>query len=93
MEVTIKGPVDENGLVMNIADLKVIIQDKVLSKLDHRNLDEQVEYFKDHTSTAENIAVFIWKAISEEIPVGVQLHEIKLHETDKNIAIYKGENE
>ena len=41
-------------------------------------------------SSAENIAVFIWESLAELLPLG-SLHEIKLHETDKNVVYFKGE--
>lgn len=93
LEVTVKGRIDEQtGMVMNIADLKDIIERSVLSLLDHRNIDEDVPYFRGHqTSTSENLAVFIWKQIAAEMPSNVTLHRIKLHETDKNVVEFTGE--
>lgn len=94
VEVTVKGPVDEHtGMVININDLKSIMNDTIMSILDHKNIDLDIEYFHENNviSTSENIAVFIWNSLEKRLPDLVQLHCIKLHETDKNIVQYKGE--
>lgn len=95
LEVTVKGPIDEQtGMVMNIAQLKDIIERCVLSLLDHRNIDEDVPYFRGdlaHTSTSENLCVFIWKQLAAEMPSNVTMHRIKLHETEKNVIEFTGE--
>lgn len=94
VEVTVKGLIDSmTGMVMNISDLKNIISQTVMDVLDHRNIDRDVTYFRDFgvVSTAENIVVFIWELISPKLPENVELHSIKLHETDKNVVEYRGE--
>ncbi|CAH8494456.1 unnamed protein product [Heterobilharzia americana] len=93
LEITIRGPIDRNtGMVMNLGDLKSIIQKNVLNFLDHKNIDEDVEYFKKNhiVSTTENLAVFIWSQLANAIPNKL-LYKIKLWETEKNIVTYKGE--
>lgn len=94
VEITVAGVVDSNtGMVCDIAVLKSIISKTVMESLDHKDIDKDVNYFIENqiVSTAENIAVFIWKIISDKLPNGVRLHCVKLHETDKNIVEYKGE--
>ncbi|EDV27034.1 6-pyruvoyl tetrahydrobiopterin synthase [Trichoplax sp. H2] len=89
LEVTLKGEIDlKTGMVMNIADLKVIINEVIMKQLDHKNLDKDVPYFANYPSTAENIAVYIWDCLIEHLPI---LYEVLLYETDKNVAIYRGE--
>ncbi|XP_054710892.1 6-pyruvoyl tetrahydrobiopterin synthase-like [Uloborus diversus] len=91
VEVTVKGKVDKcTGMVMNISDLKKIMQDTILDVLDHKNLDQDVPFFKDTVSTTENLCVFIWKELSHHLPSGV-LHCVKIHETDKNVVTFHGE--
>ena len=92
VEVTVKGRADPStGMVMNITDLKRIIAAEVMGPLDHKNIDKDVSWFEDRVSTAENIAVFIWTKVRPCLPDNAQLHKVKLWETDKNIAVYKGE--
>ena len=63
-EVMLKGETDaKTGMVMNVADLKVIFQEKIMSILDHKHIDDQVEYFKSVPSTVENLAVFIFEEL------------------------------
>ena len=90
VEVRVKGPVDPiTGMVMNITDLKALMG-VVLDKVDHRNLDKDVPYFADKPSTAENLAVFWWEELVGRLPGGVRLNKIKIWETEKNVASYKG---
>ena len=93
LEVTVKGRVDEaTGMVINITDLKGILEEAVLKQLDHKNIDLDVAYFKKGVvSTAENISVFIWHNVHCLLPQDISLHEVKLWETEKNVAIYRGE--
>ncbi|XP_060558460.1 6-pyruvoyl tetrahydrobiopterin synthase-like [Ruditapes philippinarum] len=91
VEVTLRGPVDPvTGMVINLTDLKAYMEKAFMSTLDHKNLDLDVDYFKDKVSTAENIAVYIWERMDEQLTPGL-LYEVKVHETEKNITIYRGE--
>ena len=79
-------------MVVNIADLKVWIKEKVLDSLDHKNIDMEVEYFMNGVvSTTENLAVFCWEQLEGIIPSPARLYQVKLWETEKNIVTYKGE--
>ena len=61
VEVTIKGPIDEKtGMVMNLSDLKIYMEESIMKVMDHKNLDKDVPYFNNLVSTTENVAVFIW---------------------------------
>jgi 6-pyruvoyltetrahydropterin/6-carboxytetrahydropterin synthase len=78
--VTIKGePSDKHGFVMNINLLKNIIQEKVIEKLDHRNMNMEVDFMKGKIATTENLAIAIWKE-----------HCVKIEETENNFVEYYG---
>ena len=62
-----------------------------MDSLDHKHIDLDVPYFKDKISTVENIAVFIWDNLKSVMAKPELLYEIELHETEKNVAIYRGE--
>ncbi|RXM31508.1 6-pyruvoyl tetrahydrobiopterin synthase [Acipenser ruthenus] len=62
----------------------------IMEPLDHKNLDKDVPYFADVVSTTENVAVFIWDNLLKFLPPN-SLYEVKIHETDKNIVVYRGE--
>lgn len=76
---------------MNIADLKVYMHQVLMKQLDHKNLDKDVEYFKNVVSTTENVAIFIFNEIKKLMAKPELLYEVKIWETDKNIVIYRGE--
>uniref|UniRef100_A0A3Q2ECS3 6-pyruvoyl tetrahydrobiopterin synthase n=1 Tax=Cyprinodon variegatus TaxID=28743 RepID=A0A3Q2ECS3_CYPVA len=78
------------GMVMNLTDLKRCIEEVIMIPLDHKNLDKDVPYFANVVSTTENLAVYIWDNMVKALPANL-LYEIRIHETDKNIVIYRGE--
>lgn len=91
VEVSVRGPVDvKTGMVMNLTDLKDIMNEYIMKPLDHKNIDKDVLYFKAIPSTAENIAVFIWDSIDGRISKPASLFQVKLFETDKNFVVYRG---
>lgn len=91
VEITVRGKIDPaTGMVLNITDLKEYIEMAIMEPLDHKNLDKDVPYFADVVSTTENVAVFIWDNLLKFLPPN-SLYEVKIHETDKNIVVYRGE--
>ncbi|XP_058451554.1 6-pyruvoyl tetrahydrobiopterin synthase [Malaya genurostris] len=92
VEVTVRGPVDtKTGMVMNITDLKQYMDQTIMKKLDHLNLDKDVPYFKNLPSTTENVSIFIWDSLKLVMPKPELLYEVKIYETDKNSVIYRGQ--
>ncbi|TDH03128.1 hypothetical protein EPR50_G00159820 [Perca flavescens] len=91
VEVTVRGKIDSlTGMVMNLTDLKRCIEEVIMIPLDHKNLDEDVPYFANVVSTTENVAVYIWDNMVKVLPSNL-LYEIKIHETDNNVVIYRGD--
>jgi len=91
LEVTVAGTPGENsGYVIDLKKLKHIIQEEVLSRLDHKHLNHDVEFFQGLVPTAENIAVVIWDILAPRIKDG-RLFSIRLHETENNVVEYRGE--
>jgi 6-pyruvoyltetrahydropterin/6-carboxytetrahydropterin synthase len=90
--VTVKGePSAEHGFVMNINILKQMILDKVINKIDHKNINLEVDFMKDRIATTENLAISIWNEL--KIPIekeGAFLHCIKIEETENNSIEYYG---
>jgi len=91
--VTVKGePSGEHGFVMNINILKKIINEKVIEKLDHRNINLDVDFMKGSIATTENLAVAIWGELKPAIEKeGALLHCVKIEETENNYIEYYGE--
>ena len=90
--VTIKGePSEKTGFVMNINMLKQIILDNIISKIDHKNVNLEVDFMKDKIATTENLAVAIWNELNPFIEeTGAKLHCIKIEETENNAIEYYG---
>ncbi len=89
--VSVTGEINpETGFVIDVKDLRDIISEEVEEAFDHKNLNLDVEEFKDLNPTAENIAVVIWNKIIKKLEVGLSL-EVTLYETPRNFVSYKGE--
>ena len=64
LEVTVRGRIDaETGMVMNLTDLMTMLRERIISRLDHKNLNHDVSFLRGVVPTAENVVVGIWKEI------------------------------
>lgn len=92
LTVTVKGEINpDTGFVMNLVDLKEIIQQEVIAKLDHANLNHDVDFMKGKFSSTEVLAEEIWKKLAGPIRAhGAELHKIRLDETINNAVEYFG---
>lgn len=93
LTVTVKGTINpETGFVMNLADLKHIIKKEVIEKLDHANLNHDVDFMKGKFTSTEVLAQEVWKVLQKPIEEqGCALHKIRLDETENNAVEYFGE--
>ncbi len=90
LEVVVAGEVDpKTGYVIDLKKLKKIIKENVISKVDHKHLNFDVDFMNGVIPTAENIAIGIWNQLVDKIPSG-KLYCVKLHETENNYVEYKG---
>jgi 6-pyruvoyltetrahydropterin/6-carboxytetrahydropterin synthase len=91
LEVTVKGEPDpETGYVIDLSDLKRVVQERVIERCDHRNLNMDVDFMRGIMPSTENFAVAIWKELANALPSG-QLHCVRLYETERNMAEYFGD--
>jgi 6-pyruvoyltetrahydropterin/6-carboxytetrahydropterin synthase len=91
LEVTVRGPVDaKSGMVMNLADLKSILADTIEAEFDHKHLNVDCPSLQGINPTTENLVVIFWKLLAKRLPSGA-LYELRLHETENNVAVYRGE--
>ena len=89
--VAVKGEVDpETGFVMNLDELRKIIEVEVEDYLDHKNLNVDIEEFKNINPTAENIVILIWNKIRAKLATDLEL-KVTLYETLRNFVEYAGE--
>lgn len=88
--VTVKGEIDaKTGFVMDLKELKRIIRTYVTDKLDHKNINLDVDFMKDKMASTEVLAVEIYNQLRPHIEGhNVKLHAIKLFETENNSVEY-----
>lgn len=93
IQVSVKGAIDpETGMVIDLKTLKDLVRTQVIDRVDHTNLNEDVEFLYGVIPTAENLARSFWSQLAPAINEGT-LYEIVLQETEKNSVVYRGEDE
>lgn len=91
LEVTVRGvPDPQTGYVIDLKELARIIESEILSKVDHKHLNFDVDFLQGIIPTAENVAVLFWRILEPRIPSG-RLHSLKLYESANNFVEYFGE--
>ena len=89
--VTVKGnPDPETGFIIDLKVLSGLIKEVVINKLDHKNLNLDVDFMHGKMPSIENIISEIWKQLQPRIKGGT-LHSLKLIETEQNSVEYFGE--
>jgi 6-pyruvoyltetrahydropterin/6-carboxytetrahydropterin synthase len=92
LHVTVKGlPDPETGFVFDAKRLSRLVNDRVVERLDHRNLNLDVDFMRGRICSIENLAVAIWRELAPHLPEGVRLHRLKLVETPRIHVEYFGE--
>lgn len=93
--VTIKGKPDpETGFVVDLKRLSTMIRREVIDKLDHKNLNVDVDFMAGKLASCENLVVEIWRIIEtnlQQVTRSGKLHSIRLYETPRNYVEYFGE--
>lgn len=90
--VSVKGTVNpKTGFVENLKYLSKIIKEKVIYKLDHKNINLDVDFMQGKMTTTEVLAISIWEEIVEDInKLNCTLHTVKIKETENNFVEYFG---
>lgn len=90
--VTVKGDPDpQTGYVIDLKVLSDLIKEAIIEKVDHKNLNLDVDFMKDKLPSTEILAIEIWKEIEKNLnSPGCRLHCIRLHETENNYVEYYG---
>ena len=91
LEVSVHGPIDDRtGYVVDLARLKAIVQREVIDRVDHRNMNLDVDFMQGINPTAENIVVACWRLLEPVVAPG-HLSRLRLWETENNCVEYRGE--
>jgi 6-pyruvoyltetrahydropterin/6-carboxytetrahydropterin synthase len=90
LQVTVKGDVDPaTGMVLDLKELKDILEREVMEAMDHRFLNHEVPPFGEVMPTTENLAVEIWRRLAPRITTG-RLHQVRLYENPDLFVDYYG---
>ena len=90
--VTVKGnPDPDTGFLFDVKRLSNIIKQEIIEKLDHKNLNVDVDFMRNKMCSTENLAIEIWKHLEPHIPAPVKLHCVKLYETPRIYIEYFGD--
>ncbi len=92
LDVTVEGEIDPaTGYVLDLGDLRDLVETAVLADLDHRNLNTDVRWLDGVIPSTENLVVRIWDRLAGKIPNG-RLAKLVLWETPRNYAEYSGDD-
>jgi len=91
LEVTVKGEVDpRSGFVVDLKQLKDVMNREVLEALDHRFLNKEVPEFRQQIPTTENLAIAIWRRLEPKLKLA-RMHRVRLYETADLFVDFYGE--
>ena len=91
LDITISGkPSKESGFIVNISELKKIVDEYVINILDLSQIQEDIEWFKSKQPSTENLVIFIWNQLNPHIGSKMKLYKIKLRETPTIYTEYYG---
>ena len=90
--VTVKGDINnETGFLINLKVLSKIIKTNVINKLDHKNINLEVDFMEGKLASTENLAASIWNELEGSVNVlGAELHCVKVVESENNFVEYYG---
>lgn len=90
LEVTVAGEPDpDTGYVIDLGVLKHVLESRILRKVDHRNLNLDVDFLQGIIPSTENLVIAFWQQLEPHLPAG-KLFRIRLFETERNYAEYFG---
>jgi 6-pyruvoyltetrahydropterin/6-carboxytetrahydropterin synthase len=91
LEVTVKGNIDQrSGFVVDLKELKEIMNREVIDAMDHRFLNKEVADFNDQIPTTENLAISIWRRLQPKLDLA-ELHRVRVYETPDLFVDFYGE--
>ncbi len=91
--VTVCGEPDpQTGLLINLKELSRIVRERVINRLDHKNINLEVPFMQGKIASTENLAIAIWEELEAPLQKrGIRLYSLKIAESENNIIEYKKE--
>jgi 6-pyruvoyltetrahydropterin/6-carboxytetrahydropterin synthase len=90
IEVVVRGSPDpRTGMVMNLRDLKDLLDQLVVEPAEHKSLDTAVPFMRSRLSTTENVALSIWEVLEPHVKPAT-LHLVRVRESENNVVEYTG---
>ena len=91
LDITISGEINtDSGFIVNLQKLNNIVQENVISIMDHSQIEKDIDWFENRQPSTENMVVFIWERLVGKIPSPAKLHSMKLQETPTISTTYFG---
>ena len=91
LEVAVRAPIDpDTGFVVDLSRLKRVMTERIVDRVDHKHLNEDVDFLSGVNPTAENLAVVFWRELAAWIPAGT-LQRVRVYESEQNYADYFGD--
>ena len=84
LEITVDGPVDQDGQVVNREALDAVVRERVLARLDHKNLNVDIPELASSVTTTENLATMVEGALSKGWTLPARLAKVRISETARN---------
>ena len=92
--ISLTGPIDKDtGFITDLDQINKIMKHNIINKLDHSNIQEDIDWFKDRQPSSENLAVYVYEALKNRIKLPTKLYSVKIEETPTISSEYFGENE
>jgi 6-pyruvoyltetrahydropterin/6-carboxytetrahydropterin synthase len=85
LDVTVAGSPDESGQLVEREALDTLVEERVLARFDHHNLNTDIAELTGVVPTTENLAVVIEKALADGWPLRARLDRVRISETERNI--------
>jgi 6-pyruvoyltetrahydropterin/6-carboxytetrahydropterin synthase len=85
LDVTLEGPLDASGQVADRTALDSLVAERVLARLDHKNLNADIPELAATVTTTENLAFAVQRMLAAEWPLAARLQRVRISETERNI--------
>lgn len=91
--ISLVGPIDKDtGFIADLNHINTIMKNNIIRNLDHSNIQEDIEWFNDRQPSSENLSIYIYDKLKDNINLPTKLYSVKIDETPTISSEYFGEN-